>query len=304
MIWSTLIRGVSLRQGSSSSSSKPPKPPSPPNSPKQPSDKKESELRTFCQPAAFCAEADRFKSMWDPPKNLPPPYPFVVARSNELCCGPNCTKPLPSFDELYYRPSSKAGPFQRHWVECPKFMIRQKKICAYDKLETLDPARRVAKRRERTTLSPAATGPCPHFAPLARCVPGRRPPRCHAAKTPSCCRRLCCPMPCWSDCKQPVLAKRPHRPKECECRFALSLCEAERGRQWVKIHGENHICPSAVKKAKKARKAMLKKKKDSLKNAKRDSRKKKDSPKKDEVNKNKDSPKKGKDSSTKDEDKK
>jgi len=66
-------------------------------------------------------------------------------------------------------------------------------------------------------------------------------------------------MPCWSDCKQPKLAKRPYRPRECECRFPLSLCEAERGRQWVKIHGENHVCPSAIKKAKKARKDMLKK---------------------------------------------
>ncbi|XP_016970205.1 uncharacterized protein LOC108038020 [Drosophila rhopaloa] len=296
MFWPTLIRGISSRQSSSSSSSKPPKPPNPPSSPnppKPPSAKEEPKVRTFCKPAAFCAEADAFKSMWDPPKNLPPPYPFVVTRSNEFCCGPNCTKPLPSFDELYYRPSSKAGPYQRHWVECPKFMIRQKKICAYDKLEALNPARRVAKRRERTSASPAATGPCPHFAPLARCVPGRRPPRCHAAKTPSCCRRLCAPMPCWSECKQPPLAKRPHRPRECECTFALSLCEAERGRQWVKIHGENHICPSAIKKAKKAKRDRLKKEKDSLK-------KEKDSLKKME----KDRSKKKKDSSKKDEDKK
>ncbi|XP_017044488.1 uncharacterized protein LOC108090370 [Drosophila ficusphila] len=264
MFWSTLVKGFSFRQSGSSSSGKPPKPPGPPDPPKPPkpppppSGKKECKVRTHCIPAAFCKEEDRFKSMWDPPKNLPPPYPFVVTRSNELCCGPNCTKPLPSFDELYYRPSCKDGPFQRHWVECPKFMIRQKKICAYDKLEALDPARRVAKRRDRATLGPAA-GPCPIFAPLARCVPGRRPPRCHAAKTPSCCRKLCAPMPCWSECKQPPLAKRPFRPRECECTTPLSLCDAERGRQWVKIHGENHVCPSAIKRAKKARKEALKK---------------------------------------------
>ncbi|EDW89326.1 uncharacterized protein LOC6528571 [Drosophila yakuba] len=265
MFWSSLLRGFSSRKsGSSSKPPKPPNPPKPPSSappPKPPHGKGECKIRTHCIPAAFCAEADKFKSMWDPPKNLPPPYPFVVSRSNELCCGPNCTKPLPSFDELYYRPSCKNGPYQRHWVECPKFMIRKKIICAYDKLEALSPARRVAKRRERTTSGPAGTGPCPHFAPLARCVPGRRPPRCHAAKTPSCCRRLCAPMPCWSDCKQPKLAKRPYRPRECECRFPLSLCEAERGRQWVKIHGENHVCPSAIEKAKKARKDMVKQKK-------------------------------------------
>jgi len=212
--------------------------------------------------------------MWDPPKNLPPPYPFVVSRSNDLCCGPNCTKPLPSFDEMYYRPSCKDGPYQRHWVECPKFMIRKKKVCAYDKLEALNPARRVAKRRERTATSPDATGPCPHFAPLARCVPGRRPPRCHGAKTPSCCRKLCAPMPCWSECKQPPLAKKPHRPRECECRFPLSLCEAERGRQWVKIHGQNHVCPSAIRKAKKA-KEKLKKQKNKKKKGRKDPKDKK-----------------------------
>ncbi|XP_017004756.2 uncharacterized protein [Drosophila takahashii] len=278
MFWPTLLRGFSSRQSSSSGSSKPPKPPTPPSppppskTPPAPAGKKECKIRTHCIPAAFCAESDRFKSMWDPPKNLPPPYPFVVQRSNDLCCEPNCTKPLPSFDELYYRPSCKDGPFQRHWVECPKFMIRQKKICAYDKLEALDPARRVAKRRERTALSPLAKGPCPIFAPLARCVPGRRPPRCHAAKTPSCCRKLCAPMPCWSECKQPELAKRPHRPRECECRFPLSLCEAERGRQWVKIHGENHVCPSAIRKAKKARKDKLKKEKNQKKKGKKGSK--------------------------------
>jgi len=264
MFWPTLLRGLSSRQSSSSGKPpnppKPPTPPTTPSTPPAPSGNKECKIRTHCIPAAFCAESDRFKSMWDPPKNLPPPYPFVVSRSNDLCCGPNCTKPLPSFDEMYYRPSCKDGPYQRHWVECPKFMIRKKKVCAYDKLEALNPARRVAKKRERTAMSPAATGPCPHFAPLARCVPGRRPPRCHGAKTPSCCRKLCAPMPCWSECKQPPLAKKPHRPRECECRFPLSLCEAERGRQWVKIHGQNHVCPSAIRKAKKAKEKLKKQK--------------------------------------------
>ncbi|XP_017079345.2 uncharacterized protein LOC108113301 [Drosophila eugracilis] len=263
MFWPTLLRGFgSSQSGSSSKPPKPPstpKPPTPPKPPPLPPPKKECKIRTHCIPAAFCAESDRFKSMWEPPKNLPPPYPFVVSRSNEHCCGPNCTKPLPSFDELYYRPSCKDGPYQRHWVECPKFMIRKKKVCAYEKLEGLDPARRVAKRRDTATKGPAA-GPCPHFAPLARCVPGRRPPKCKSAKTPSCCRKLCAPMPSWSECIKPRLARRPQRPRECECRYPLSLCEAERGRQWVKIHGENHVCPAAIAKAKKARKDGFKKK--------------------------------------------
>ncbi|XP_037717298.1 uncharacterized protein LOC119551809 [Drosophila subpulchrella] len=281
MFWPTLLRGLSLRQSSScgkppnpTKPPTPPTPPAPPSTPPAPSGKKECKIRTHCIPAAFCAESDRFKSMWEPPKNLPPPYPFVVSRPNDLCCDPNCTKPLPSFDEIYYRPSCKDGPYQRHWVECPKYMIRKKKVCAYDKLEALEPARRVAKRRERTATSPAATGPCPHFAPLARCVPGRRPPRCHGAKTPSCCRKLCAPMPCWSECKQPPLAKKPHRPRECECRFPLSLCDAERGRQWVQIHGQSHVCPSAIRKAKKA-KEKLKKQKNKKKKGKKDPKDKK-----------------------------
>jgi len=81
-------------------------------------------------------------------------------------------------------------------------------------------------------------------------------------------------MPCWSECKQPPLAKKPHRPRECECRFPLSLCEAERGRQWVKIHGQNHVCPSAIRKAKKA-KEKLKKQKNKKKKGRKDPKDKK-----------------------------
>lgn len=279
MFWSTLSRAFTRRQNSSKSASGgppkkpsdsdgPPKPPGPggpskkpPGSggpPKKPPKKKvECKTRTLCNPAAYCAETERFISMWDPPKNRRKPYPFVVKRSNELCCEPNCTKPLPSFDELYYWPSCRNKKYQCHWVECPQFMMRVKKVCAYDKLEALCPARRSAPRRERVVGKSNLSGPCPHLAQLARCIKGRKPPLCYKAKTPSCCRRLCAPMPSWSECIKPPLAKKPTRPLECECRRSISLCEVERGRQYSLKYGENHVCPAAIRKYKerKAREA-------------------------------------------------
>ncbi|XP_020800533.1 uncharacterized protein LOC110177901 [Drosophila serrata] len=258
MFWSILAKAFTSRQSISKSGSQPSgKPPGKPQDkppgkpPGPPTGKDQCKTRTECQPAQFCAETDRFHSMWEPPKNLPPPYPFVVRRSNELCCEPNCTKPLPSFDELYYHPSCKKGPFQRTWVECPEFMVRKKVICRFDKLEALEPSRRLAKKRERVTQPPKdmATGPCPHLAPLARCIPGRRPPRCRKDKTPACCRKLCAPVPCWSECKQPPLARLRPRSSECECKRPITPCEVERGRQYMKIHGPNYVCPKDVRKA-------------------------------------------------------
>lgn len=282
MFWSTLSRAFTRRQNSSASAGPPKKPsgsdgpPKPPGSggrskkppgsggpPMKPPKKKvECETRTMCNPGAYCAESDRFISMWDPPKNRRKPYPFIVSRSNALCCEPNCTKPLPSFDELYYWPSCKNKKYQKHWVECPQFMMRVKKVCAYDKLEALAPARRSAPRRERVIGESNLSGPCPHLAQLARCIKGRKPPICFKAKTPSCCRRLCAPMPCWSECKKPPLAKKPRRPAECECKRPISLCEVERGRVYALKHGENHVCPAAIKryKERKAREAAKAKK--------------------------------------------
>ncbi|XP_017016966.1 uncharacterized protein [Drosophila kikkawai] len=289
MFWSNLSRAFTLRQGGSRPPGKPPeKPPAPPpaklsdKSPATPSaasEKKPCKVRTECQAARFCAEPDRFHSMWEPPQNLPPPYPFLVRRSNELCCDSNCTKPLPSFDELYYHPSCKDGPFQRTWVECPKFMFRKKVICAYDKLETLEPARRLAKKRERVSNSypeDQDIGPCPHLAPLARCIPGRRPPRCRKDNQRVCCRKLCAPVPSWSECKKPPLARVRPRAAECECRRTISLCEVERCRQRVKIQDEpTFMCPKDVWRAKKVKRLKKKPERKDRKNKKKKDKDKK-----------------------------
>ncbi|XP_017106069.2 uncharacterized protein [Drosophila bipectinata] len=267
MFWATLSKAFTRRQNSSASGSggppkkpsgssdapKPPGsgfPPKPPGPKKPPKKKVECKTRTMCNPAAYCAESEKFVSMWEPPKNRRKPYPFVVRRSNELCCEPNCTKPLPSFDELYYWPSCKDRQYPRHWVECPQFMMRVKKVCAYDKLEALSPARRSDPRRERVVGQSNLSGCCPHLAQLARCIKGRKPPSCFKAKTPSCCRKLCAPVPSWSECKKPPLAKKPSRPLECECKRAISLCEVERGRVYALKYGENHVCPAAIRKYK------------------------------------------------------
>ncbi|EDW74703.1 uncharacterized protein Dwil_GK15824 [Drosophila willistoni] len=212
--------------------------------------KGQCKIRAHCQPAPPCDESKKFVSMWEPPKDLPKPYPFRFPDLPNECCGVHCEKPLPRFDEMFYQPSCKDGKYQRTWVECPEYLMRKRKTCCYDKLTALAPARRVSAKRGRPPCPPPPNdcikdhraNPCPRFAQLPGCRPGRRPPNCFKPRAPACCRKLCAPQPSWSECKKPELMIPYLPPPECFCLTPVSQCRLMAYREWVKKYGTPKNC--------------------------------------------------------------
>ncbi|XP_030388206.1 uncharacterized protein LOC115634536 [Scaptodrosophila lebanonensis] len=214
------------------------------------------ETRVYCQPKPDC-EGTKFVSMWEPPPNLPEPYPFQHHPTLIQCCEPGCKAPLPRFDEMYYHPSCKQRQYQMTWVECPEFLVRKRKTCCYEKLEAIKAERRVRSRREASGCAPSTAcarkgqnDKCPQLALMQGCRSGRRPPKCGRTRRKSCCRKLCAPLPSYSECKKPELADLPTPPIECFCRSKIADCQVLEYGQYVKKYKLRGPCPSTKKSAK------------------------------------------------------
>lgn len=153
------------------------------------------------------------------------------------CCGNPCPELLPRFDTMYYEPTDKAKrQYQQTWVECPKVLIRKRRICCYDSTE-LPPICRRKKvdcpisacafdsKKLAILCSAGLNKRCPTIKSVC-CLRGRYPPRCHKIRNPKDCKKRCCPYPAYSECCCPC--PNPQKETECIC-TRLHSCLIYRG---------------------------------------------------------------------------
>ncbi|EDW00803.1 uncharacterized protein LOC6560282 [Drosophila grimshawi] len=176
-----------------------------------------------------------------PPVKKPP----LVSMWKIKDCEPSdiCVLDL-RYDMKYYSISDKRKrKYQITWNECPRLLIKPKKVCVYDKIR-----RPKIKRRKRRAVAKgskvAKKGKCVYItAPC--CKVGRRPPKCKSA-FPSLgnCEKRKTPYPSFSECKKDPMIPLP--PVECRCLDLPALCDAwailrrriARGKKPIKKCGE------------------------------------------------------------------
>ncbi|XP_017079512.1 uncharacterized protein LOC108113446 [Drosophila eugracilis] len=164
-------------------------------------------------------KTSKFKSMWDIPGCEYEPKCDMNVRS----------------DVKYYRISDKeARQYQVTWNECPRLVIKPKKVCIDQKHPRPKPCRRqrktvaVTARPSMPMLNPMECkkpedqSPCPRWE-LPCCKPSRVPPSCHRVRRLSDCKKRKAPYPSFSECKREELTKAP--PIECLCLQTPMACE-------------------------------------------------------------------------------
>lgn len=144
-----------------------------------------------------------------------------------------CDNP-PRYDIKYYRISDKfKRKYQVTWNECPRMLIKPKKVCLRDSIVPRPRCRRVrkvlSKAAQCDTVNPMeclkakVAGPCPRVT-MPCCKAARFPPSCAATRSKSKCKKRNAPYPSFSECQKEALEDLP--PSECRCLDAPSLCEA------------------------------------------------------------------------------
>ncbi|EDW89335.1 uncharacterized protein LOC6528580 [Drosophila yakuba] len=147
---------------------------------------------------------------------------------------PKCDMPV-RYDIQHYRISDKdARQYQVTWNECPRMVIKPKKVCIHSKRPRPKPCRRqrktvVATARPSMPMlnpmeckKPEDSSPCPRWT-LPCCKPARIPPSCHRERRPTDCTKRPAPYPSFSECKREELTKAP--PTECLCLKVPMVCE-------------------------------------------------------------------------------
>ncbi|XP_016943222.4 uncharacterized protein [Drosophila suzukii] len=161
----------------------------------------------------------RLKSMW-----------YIPGCEYEPKCDVNVR-----YDIRHYRISDKeARQYQVTWNECPRLVIKPKKVCIHQKHPRPKPCRRQRKATAATARPPMPMlnpmecrkpeddSPCPRWV-LPCCKPGRVPPSCHRVRRPTDCTKRPAPYPSFSECKRDELTKGA--PIECLCLRVPMACE-------------------------------------------------------------------------------
>ncbi|XP_017016965.1 uncharacterized protein [Drosophila kikkawai] len=152
---------------------------------------------------------------------------------------PDCV--LPSrLDIAYYRITDKqAREYQVTWNECPRLVIKPKKVCIHQKHPRPKPCRRRRKGQAATArpkmpmVNPmkcheeGATSTCPRWT-LPCCKPARNPPSCTLTRRVTKCKKRLAPYPSFSECRKDELPDAP--PTECKCLATPMACEV-----WAEI---------------------------------------------------------------------
>ncbi|EDW10141.1 uncharacterized protein LOC6580359 [Drosophila mojavensis] len=135
------------------------------------------------------------------------------------------------YDMKYYSISDKLKrKYQVTWNECPRLLIKPKKVCLYEKMK-----RPKIERRPRGAMTGGTPQKPPETLDKAKsacvyiksvcCKTGRRPPKCKAA-FPSLgnCEKRKTPYPSYSECiRDPAI---PLPPVECGCLNKVFTCDA------------------------------------------------------------------------------
>ncbi|EDW60835.1 uncharacterized protein Dvir_GJ20641 [Drosophila virilis] len=156
--------------------------------------------------------------------------PLVSMWKIENCEPDLCTLDL-RYDMKYYRISDKKKrKYQVTWNECPRLLVKPRKVCLYEKM-----VRPKIERRKHAKVLPVPQVAKSCIALLAKdtcvyvkapcCKVGRRPPKCRAAfPTPGQCEKRKTPYPSFSECQKDAVIPLP--PAECKCLSAFALCDA------------------------------------------------------------------------------
>ncbi|XP_017149770.1 uncharacterized protein LOC108160340 [Drosophila miranda] len=191
-------------------------------------------VETRCGPPSLRKPCEITPEKKEEPKDLPkPPKPFKSMWDIEGC--PPIVCQLPSrYDIKYYRVSDKEKrKYQVTWNDCPRMVVKPRKVCLYETMVRPKPCRRKRKVNPKEGAPPMQnslecikkedsncrriTMPC--------CKPARIPPTCKAAlKGLSGCKKRNAPYPSFSECKKGDLLELP--PTECKCLEAFAMCEA------------------------------------------------------------------------------
>lgn len=142
-----------------------------------------------------------------------------------------CEMPYQRYDVEFYRISDKRKrKYQVTWDECPRLIIKPKKVCVSDGVK------RKIKRRKRAVLKPRCNPvkplPCPELGAgkvcpkivLPGCKSARNPPTCQVGRMRKKCKKIKTPYPSFSECQREATIPAP--PNECNCLDSISLCEA------------------------------------------------------------------------------
>ncbi|XP_070134908.1 uncharacterized protein [Drosophila bipectinata] len=137
-------------------------------------------------------------------------------------------------DIKHYRVSNKEErEYQVTWNECPRLLIKPRKVCIYQRSSKPKRCRRKRKvpaataRPSLPMLNPmeckkAEKLECPRWV-LPCCKPVRNPPSCKLNRTISKCKKIKAPYPSFSECKKEALNESP--PVECQCLRIPMACE-------------------------------------------------------------------------------
>lgn len=161
-------------------------------------------------------EKPKFQSMW----NI------------KDCTAEVCVLDL-RYDMKYYRISDKKKrKYQVTWNECPRLLIKPKKVCIREGMK-----RPEIKRRKRKPVPPGLAQPpppldCGDATKPTKCVyvvnpcckVGRRPAKCEEAFLKKDCVKRRAPYPSFSECDKEPYNEAP--PVECACLVTPALCDA------------------------------------------------------------------------------
>lgn len=157
-------------------------------------------------------EKPKFESMW----NL------------KDCTSDVCVLDL-RYDMKYYRISDKKKrKYQVTWNECPRILIKPKKVCVQEGMKRPEIKRR--KRVPADSIKPPAQSCTAESANKCVyvinpcCKVGRRPAKCEAAFLKKDCVKRKAPYPSFSECDKEPYNEVP--PVECACLVTPALCDA------------------------------------------------------------------------------
>ncbi|ALC40912.1 CG2127 [Drosophila busckii] len=165
------------------------------------------------------------------PKPKPPKTAHKSMWDIDGCEPDICVLPL-RYDMKYYRISDKEKrKYQVTWNECPRLLVKPKKVCLYEKV-----VRPKIKRRKRCPPKPMVVPIAPDAAcekgkrtcptiSMPCCKSARKPPDCSVGfRGPAKCDKPLAPYPSFSECQKDPFEEP--KPTECKCLNAAALCEA------------------------------------------------------------------------------
>ncbi|XP_062129792.1 uncharacterized protein LOC133841381 [Drosophila sulfurigaster albostrigata] len=162
-----------------------------------------------------------------------PKRPELISMWKFEDCEPELCKMDLRYDMKYYRITDKRKrKYQVTWNECPRLLIKPKKVCLYEKLKRPKIVRRKRKAHSgggsaaevKTCAKEKSRSTCVYIkAPC--CKVGRKPPKCRSAfKSLGGCTKRKAPYPSFSECKKDPPLEVP--PTECKCLLTPATCDA------------------------------------------------------------------------------